>query len=85
MSSNQQIKKNIELSGKLANYLAENPTFMDENSENTSYVAFSSRDDELNKLNTELLKSLLDEGRKVVKAEETKDKNNPWKFTQVAA
>ena len=85
MSKKQQIKKNLELSEKLANFLAKHPTFMTKTPENTSFVAFSSNDPGLNKMNMRLMESLLKEGRSVVKAQQTQNKQNPWKFTAVPA
>jgi hypothetical protein len=65
--------------------LAKHPVSIDEEPERTSFVVFSSHDTKLNEANTKFLESLLDEGRKVIKAEETNDKHNPWKFTPVTA
>lgn len=80
MSKKQQIKKNLELSAKLADYLAKNPESEEKTFSNVSYVFFSATDQQLNKTNLKLAKSLVEEGKIVIKAAETKDKNNPWKL-----
>ncbi len=83
MSKQQQIKKNLELSAKLANYLAKNPDIEEKTTRSISYVFFSATDQLLNKTNLKLAKSLIEEGKVVVKAEETKDRSNPWKLIQL--
>lgn len=85
MSKKQQIDKNLKLSGELAQFLVENPYLFDKLPKNASFVVFSSKDNKLNKVNEKLLESLLDEGKEVVKVEETNDNNNPWKFTPITA
>lgn len=47
---------------------------------NYSYVIFVEGNNELNKSNQNLLKELVEEGKKVIKAEKTHDLKNPWKF-----
>lgn len=81
MSKKQQIQKNIELSSKLADYLVSNPNIDNKLTGPASYVVFSSTDNNLNTLNTKLITSLLNEGKKVVKAEETTSKKMPWRLT----
>ncbi len=81
MSKNQQITKNIKLSEKLAEYIANNPNQVKRFPVNVSYVTFSSRDEKLNSVNEQLIKSLKSEGKKVIKAQETVDNDTPWKFT----
>lgn len=79
MSKYIQINKNLKLSEKLANYITKNNiTFP---YKKTSLIVFSKKDEELNKLNTELVGSLLKEGRKVLKAQEKN--NNTWEFTAI--
>ena len=85
MSKDQAIKKNINLSGKLATYLVKNPDLLGKLPRKASYVVFSLKDKELNKLNGKLIDGLLEGGKKVIRAEETVDKNHPWKFTPIAA
>lgn len=82
MPTKQQVSKNLKLTEKLLDYLAKNPG---DSSSNISYVMFSKDDEALNKANLKLVDSLLKEGKRVVKAEESNDKKLPWKFTQVAA
>lgn len=84
MSKKQQAEKNMELSVRLADYIAENPDVVKNIPANSSYVVFSAKNKELNELNTKLAKSLTKEGKHVIKAEETKRKEDPWKFTSIA-
>ncbi|HXS14988.1 MAG TPA: DUF5647 family protein [Candidatus Saccharimonadales bacterium] len=84
MSKTQQANKNIVLTEKLAMFLTENPQVDEEMPDNVSYVTFSAKDKNLNELNAKLIESLLHEGKQVVRAEETKDKSNPWKFSIVS-
>lgn len=85
MTKNKQFIKNIDLSEKLANYIAKNPKEVENLPENASFVTFSFADDELNLENKILIESLRKEGKKVVKAEQTGDRKTPWKFTQGSA
>lgn len=84
MSTNQQLKKNLKLTENLMEYLADNPS--DSPSLKwgaVSFVIWSKDDSKLNNLNTKLIESLQEEGKKVVKAIQTQDKNEPWTFAQV--
>lgn len=81
MSKKQQAIKNMDLTGKLTDFLAAHP----KDSKNFyasggSVVPFSATDKALNKVNEKLVKDLLDEGKKVIKAKETKNKREPWQF-----
>lgn len=80
MSNKIQVKKNLELVSKLADYIAENPAVEASIPSDASYVFFSATDKKLNQVNLKLARSLVNEGKVVVKAEELKDKANPWKF-----
>jgi len=80
MSNKIQAKKNLELVSKLADYMAKNPQAEASIPSNASYVFFSATDKELNQANLKLAESLASEGKVVVKAQESKDKTNPWKF-----
>ena len=80
MTKIAQLQKNIKLSGKLANYLASNPSVIQNSSKSTSFVPFSATDKLLNVANKKIVKGLQSEGKKVIEANETKDKNNPWVF-----
>ncbi|MBI2330069.1 hypothetical protein HYU94_01645 [Candidatus Daviesbacteria bacterium] len=80
MSKKQQVKKNLELSAKLADYLAKNQDIEEKTAKDISYVFFSATDQLLNKNNLKLARSLIKEGKVVVKAEETKNRSNPWKL-----
>lgn len=82
MSKAQQIKLNIELSDKLANFLVTKPNMLKKYT-GYSYVVFSSTNPTLNKLNDHLIEELLLEGNGVVKAMETGNISSPWEFTPV--
>lgn len=83
MSKNKQIEKNLKLSGELMDYLADNPSISDVKKWNkASFVVITQNDSELNRLNTKLINSLIEEGKKVIKAVQTSDKTNPWTFLQ---
>ncbi|QQG44051.1 MAG: hypothetical protein HYW86_04270 [Candidatus Roizmanbacteria bacterium] len=82
MSKAQQVKINIILSEKLSNYLIAKPDVLKKFS-GYSYVIFSHTNQELNKLNYQLVDELIDEGKNVVKAEETGNLKQPWSFTPV--
>lgn len=81
MSKKQQAEKNATLAVKLTDYLAKNPE-IDKHvwGSGVSLVPFSARDKKLNNANQELVESLLEEGKKVIKAKETKNSKEPWKF-----
>ena len=81
MSKNQQVKKNIELSSELSQYMLENPSLAADMPSHSSYVVFSSKDKELNKLNEKLADKITKEGRQVVRAQKTGDEENPWTLT----
>jgi len=84
MGKKQQAIKNIDLTSKLADYIAVHPEASKKVfASGGSVVPFSATDKELNKANEELVKDLLKEGKNVVKAEETKSKLEPWKFITV--
>ena len=78
MSKKQQITKNIQLSEKLADFLADKKV-----SGGTSYVVFSATDKKLNIMNNKLIASMMKKGKKVVKAEEAKGNKNSWTFTPI--
>lgn len=78
--SKKQIEKNIQLSEKLANYLASNPKELAKRPNSASFVVFSACDESLNRLNERLARNLVSQGKNVIKAEETRDAKNPWVF-----
>ena len=84
MTRNIQVKKNLGLSQKLAEYIAKNPKSVKGLPENSSFIVFSSTDKSLNKSNKGLVKSVLAEGKSVIKAIQTHDKLNPWKFSAIS-
>lgn len=81
MSKTKQAEKNFKLSEKLAEYIASNPAITRSFPSETSFVVFSSSDKKLNRLNSELSKSLKDEGKKVVKVTQKRSKEEPWTFS----
>lgn len=83
MSNKKQAQKNLKLSVKLANFIADNPQLSKTVISGASVVPFSLEDKELNKANEKLVEELLEEGKRVVKAEETKNSKEPWKFMQL--
>ena len=85
MSNKDQAIKNIDLSQELAAYIAKNPKKAKKSPKSATYVAFSAQDEKLNEANEKLLESLIKEGRKVIKAVQTNDKFNPWKFSTITA
>jgi len=84
MDTKNQAVKNMGLIQELARYLATHPDKDHQTTEDVTYVAFSSTDEQLNSANEKLLASLVHEGRKVVNAMQTNDKFHPWKFSPVA-
>ena len=85
MSTDKQTTKNIKLSHKLTEYLIKHPAISKKLPFNASFVVYTENDDELNKANDLLLKELVEEGKPVIKAKETNDKNNPWTFSSISA
>ncbi len=83
MTQTSQIKKNFKLSTNLSNYIFDNPHTLGGLPNNASIVAFSEDDELLNKANNIIIKSLLNEGTVVIKAQETKKAKTSWKFTPV--
>lgn len=81
MSKNKQISKNLDLSEKLAYYIAAHPTINAKFPKGSAYVAFSATDAKLNAANKKLVINLNKEGKKIVKAQETKNENKPWNFS----
>ena len=81
MSTKLQIKKNLRLSEKLLDYLSKHPR--NNKQENISYIVFTKEDNELNKENLVMAKSLAKEGKRVVKAIETNNKSTPWEFASL--
>lgn len=80
MSKAQQINLNMQLSEELATFIIANPKILRKYS-GYSYVVFSYSNKELNELNNELVIGIINEGKNVVKAIQTSDKNFPWKFS----
>lgn len=86
MSKKQQAQGNLHLTVKLTDYLSKNPEIDKHVWESgVSLVPFSANDNRLNKENDKLVEELLAEGKIVVKAEETKNSKEPWKFILLSA
>lgn len=83
MSKKQQFFKNIDLSAKLTSYALKNPKVVTNTPKDSSYVVFSAKDKELNKMNEKIVKKLVQEGQTVVKAEETGSSKQPWRLTTI--
>ena len=66
MSKSNQVKKNLVLSTKFATYIAGHPEISKKYPSGISYVVFTESDLELNKLNEDLVESLLLEEGKIV-------------------
>jgi hypothetical protein len=48
-------------------------------------VTFSAEDKNLNEVNNKFIVELLEEGKHVVKAQETNNEKQPWEFSPVTA
>ncbi len=79
---NKQVNKNILLSEKLADFLVAHPSFVSKFGE-VSFVIFTEDDAVFNKRNANLIKGLINEGKQVVKAKVTENKNDSWFFTPI--
>jgi hypothetical protein len=85
MSTKTQAEKNLKLSGKLADFLVSHPEVSKKLPDDAAFVTFSAEDNNLNEVNQELIKELLEEGKHVVKAQETNNEKHPWEFFPVTA
>ena len=85
MSTKTQAEKNLKLSGKLADFLVSHPEVSKKLPDDASFVTVSAEDNNLNEVNQELIKELLEEGKHVVKAQETNNENHPWEFSPITA
>lgn len=84
MSEKQQITRNLDLSEKLADYLAQNPSETSKLPKKASFVTFSAKDNKLNQKNEEIVNKLTKQGQTVIKAQETSNDKNPWTLTRVS-
>lgn len=80
MSKKQQLDKNMNLTAKLADFIATHPEVNKNIPSGASIVPFSVKDNILNRMNEQLIPGLKEEGKTVVKAKETKNTKEPWKF-----
>ena len=85
MSYKTILSKNSVLTTKLLDYLADNPDAAIHIPSGVSYVVFSAKDEKLNEYNLKLVKQLKSNGKKVVKAIETKNKQAPWELNYLSA
>lgn len=85
MSKKQQLDKNMRLTAKLADFIASHPEINRSIPSGASIVPFSASDNILNRMNEKLIPGLKEEGKTIVKAEETKNKREPWKFILLSA
>jgi len=83
MTTEEIIKMNIHLSAKLADFISKNPSLLKQYS-GYSYVVFTLSNTELNAFNEKITQELLEEGKKVVKAKKTNNKELPWEFSSVS-
>ena len=85
MTKKIQAGKNIVLSGELASFILENPDTVNKFPASATFVIFTETDIKLNKVNRELLNTLVEEGKPVVKAKKTSNEENQWVFTPIGA
>jgi Family of unknown function (DUF5647) len=85
MNTKTQAEKNLKLSEKLADFLVNHPEVSKKLPDDASFVTFSVGDKNLNEVNKKLIKELLEEGKRVVKAQETNNERQPWEFSPVTA
>ena len=85
MSTKIQAEKNLKLSEKLADFLVSHPEVSKKLPDDASFVTFSAGDKNLNEVNKKLIKELLEEGKRVVKAQETNNEKQPWEFSPITA
>jgi hypothetical protein len=85
MNTKTQAEKNLKLSGKLADFLVSHPEVSKKLPDEASFVTFSVDDKNLNEINKKLIKELLEEGKQVVKAQETNNEKQPWEFSAISA
>lgn len=83
MSKKKQLEKNIKLSTKFTSYVENKPDIANKISSSSQYVVLSADDKELNKMNEGIIESLLKQGKKVVKVQETNNPKVPWELSTV--
>lgn len=75
----------VRLAQKLMAFILANGKILKELPNNATYVAFSAKNQELNKETEKLLDTVKKEGKPVIQAFEPQSKNAPWKFTVITA
>lgn len=83
MSNKNYTDKYLKLLEKLTNFLTSNGAEAKKLPKNASYVAFSAKDKDMNKINIKILSHLKKENKPIVKAEEPSSLKGSWKFTVV--
>ena len=78
---NKTIDNYIYLIGKLNEYLINNADVAAKLPTNSSFIIYSLKSRNYFKYNEKRIEQLLKEGKKVVKAEQTKSSIQPWKLT----
>lgn len=81
MTKAKQAKLNMNLTVKVANFIADNPDVLKKLPDDASFVVFSKKNKKLNEQNTKLLTSLRKKGETIIEVYETEDKKSPWKFS----
>ena len=85
MSSKTYTDNYLKLLKKLTSFLVSHGSELKKLPKDASYVAFSAKDSELNKVNQKILIELKSENKPVIKAEEPMSRNDSWKFTVVSS
>lgn len=81
MSNKNYTDKYLKLLEKLTSFLVSNGDEVKKLPKNASYVAFSAKDEDINKINIKILNHLKKENKPIVKAEEPTTQKGLWKFT----
>ena len=81
MSDKNYTDKYLKLLKKLTSFLVSNGNEVKKLPKNASYVAFSAKDEDLNKINIQIISGLKKENKPIVKAEEPTSQKGSWKFT----
>lgn len=79
MSNKSVITTNIKLSGELINFISSKPELAKKYA-GCSYVVFSKDNPGLNKINESFITELKQEGKTVIRATQTDQRQNPWIF-----
>jgi Family of unknown function (DUF5647) len=83
MSTKTQTEKNLKLSEALADFIISHPEVSKTLPDDASFVTFSAEDTKLNETNEQLIQEFLEEGKHVIKAQQTHNTAKPWNFSPV--